>query len=323
LFGAALTTGYPVAQRAAWWVVVTAAALTALTLALVMARRRSYGKPFAAALMALGFVAMGGSEWVREDLRKPWVLGQYMFVNAVRVPASDGTSPPPDFVTRFGTDRFTVDAINSSGVLKTSTWVRSVPDDLLSPADYPARVAQQGRELFRSLCAACHTVDGYLAIRPLVRGKSPDALTGVIARLAVPVDAAGTAAAWNAPHVRLKTWRSRRMPPFVGTEEERQMLGAYLALLGGASPSALTPPTPSADVGKTHYEANCAACHGPEGLAPFDHKGRKPADLYEMIGRLPAIDEMMPAFEGSDEQRKALSEYLVSLPRPAPKGGAK
>jgi hypothetical protein len=42
-----------------------------------------------------------------------------------------------------------------------------------------------------------------------------------------------------------------------------------------------------------------------------------------MIGRLPAIDEMMPAFEGSDEQRKALSEYLVSLPRPAPKGGAK
>jgi mono/diheme cytochrome c family protein len=324
VFGPALTTGYPVAQRAAWWVVVTAAALTALTLQLVLKRSHSYGKPMAAVLMILGLAAMGGSEWVREDLRKPWVLGQYMFVNAVRVPPSEATpQPPPDFVTRFGADRFTVDAINSSGVLKASAWVRPVPDDLLAPADYPARAEHQGRELFRSLCSACHTTDGYLAIRPLVRGKSPETLSGVIARLAAPVDAAGAAVAWNTPHVQLKTWRNRRMPPFVGTDEERQLLAAYLALLGGASPSALIPPSPSSDVGKAYFEANCAACHGPEGLAPFDHKGHKPAELYEMIGRLPAINEMMPAFEGSNEQRKALSEYLVSLPRPAPKGGAK
>jgi mono/diheme cytochrome c family protein len=324
VFSAGLATGHPMAQRAAWWVVVSAVALTLLTILLAQARTRTYGKPLAAALMLLGLVAMGGSEFVREDLRKPWVIGQYMFVNAVRVSTPPGAqAPPAEFVARFGADRFSMEALGTAGVLKSSVWVRHVPDDLLSPSKYPARAAHQGRELFRTLCAACHTVDGYLAIRPLVRGKSPAALDGVIARLAVPVDAAGSATTWNTPHIQLKTWRSRRMPPFAGTGEERQMLAAYLALLGGANPSALTPPAPSFDIGKAYFESNCAACHGPDGLAPFDHLGRKPAALYEMIGRLPSINAMMPAFDGTDEQRTALSEYLAALPRPAPKGGAR
>jgi mono/diheme cytochrome c family protein len=31
---------------------------------------------------------------------------------------------------------------------------------------------------------------------------------------------------------------------------------------------------------------------------------------------------MMPAFEGTDAERRALAEYLASLPRPQKKGGA-
>jgi mono/diheme cytochrome c family protein len=266
---------------------------------------------------------MGGSEWVREDLRKPWVIGQYMFVNALRLPAPAGVpTPPEEFVQRFGADRFSVDAVNASGVLSASAWVRPVPAHLLAPHDYAARVEHQGRELFRALCASCHTVDGYLAIRPLVRGKSPEALNGVLARLASPTDAAGNAAAWNALPVHVKTWRSRRMPPFAGTGEERQALAGYLALLGGAAPATLSPPAPSADVGKAYYDTNCAACHGPDGLAPLDPKGRKPAEFYDMIGRLPAINEMMPAFEGTDEERRALADHLAALPGKAPEGGA-
>jgi mono/diheme cytochrome c family protein len=323
-FSTGLATGYPMAQRAAWWVVVTATALTLLTIVLAAARSRTYGRPFAGVLMALGLVAMGGSEWVREDLRKPWVIGQYMFVNALRLPAPPGApSPPPEFTARFGADRFTVDAVNAAGVLKTSAWVRPLPDDLLAPKDYAARVDHEGRELFRALCSSCHTVDGYLGIRALVRGKSAEALNGVIARLASPTDAAGAAAAWNAPAVRVKTWRSRRMPPFAGTDEERQMLAGYLALLGGAAPEMLRPPDLSADVGKSYYDANCAACHGPDGVAPFDPKHRTPAEFYEMIGRLPAINDMMPAFEGTDEQRRALADHLASLPGKAPEGGAR
>lgn len=323
VFSTGIATGYPVAQRAAWWVIVAAVALTALAVLLGAARSRTYGRPFAAAMMALGLVAMGGAEWVREDLRKPWVIGQYMFVNALRLPPPDGVpAPPAGFVSRFGPDRFTVDAVNAAGVLNSSAWVRPVPPHLLAPNDYAARIEHQGRELFRALCSSCHTVDGYLAVRPLVRGKSPEALSGVLARLASPADAAGNATAWNAVPLHVKTWRSRRMPPFAGTDEERHTLAGYLALLGGADPATLGPPAPSADVGKAYYDTNCAACHGPDGLAPFDPKGRKPAEFYEMIGRLPAINEMMPAFEGTEEERKALAEYMALLPGQKPKGGA-
>jgi cytochrome bd-type quinol oxidase subunit 1/mono/diheme cytochrome c family protein len=324
VFSTGIATGYPVAQRAAWWVIVAAVALTVLTVFVAAARSRAYGKPLAAALMALGLVAMGGSEWVREDLRKPWVIGQYMFVNSLRVPAPDGVpAPPADFVARFGADRFTVEAIDASGVMKASAWVRPVPDHLLAPNDYAARAEHQGRELFRASCSACHTVDGYQAIRPLVRGKSPEALAGVIGRLASPIDAAGNPAAWTALPVHVKTWRGRRMPPFAGTDEELQMLAAYLALVGGADPSALGPPAPSDDVGKAYYDTNCAACHGPDGLAPFDPKGRKPAEFYGMLGRLPEINEMMPPFEGTEEERKALAEHLASLQGKTPTGGAR
>jgi mono/diheme cytochrome c family protein len=324
VFSTGIATGYPVAQRAAWWVIVAAVALTVLTVLLAVARSRTYGKPFAAALMVLGLVAMGGSEWVREDLRKPWVIGQYMFVNALRLPAPAGVPAPPEaFVQRFGADRFTVDAVNAAGVLKTSAWIRPVPTHLLAPNDYAARVEHQGQELFRALCSSCHTIDGYLALRPLVRGKSPEALNGVIARLASPSDAAGNAGTWSTLPVHVKTWRSRRMPPFAGTDEERQLLAGYLALLGGAEPASLAPPAPSADIGQTYYDANCAACHGPDGLAPFDPKNRKPEEFYEMIGKLPAINDMMPAFEGTEEQRKALAAYLASLPGRSPEGGAR
>jgi cytochrome bd-type quinol oxidase subunit 1/mono/diheme cytochrome c family protein len=322
VFSTGIATGYPMAQRAAWWVIVAAVALTVLTIVLAAARSRTYGQPLAGALMVLGLVAMGGGEWVREDLRKPWIIGQYMFVNAVRLPAPAGVAAPPEeFIQRFGADRFSIDAINTSGVLKASAWVRSVPDHLLAPNDYAARVEHQGRELFRALCSSCHTIGGYMAIRPLVRGRSPEALNGVLARLASPADAAGTATAWNALPVHVKTWRGRRMPPFAGTDDERQMLAAYLALLGGADPAALSPPKPSADIGKAYYDANCAACHSPDGVAPFDAKGRKAAEFYEMIGRLPAINDMMPAFEGTEEQRKALADHLASLPGQPPTGG--
>jgi mono/diheme cytochrome c family protein/cytochrome bd-type quinol oxidase subunit 1 len=324
VFSTGIATGYPVAQRAAWWVIVAAALLTILTALLAAVRSKTYGKPLAGALMVLGLVAMGGSEWVREDLRKPWIIGQYMFVNALRLPAPAGVPAPPEaFVQRFGADRFTVDAVNASGVLAASVWVRPVPAHLLAPHDYAARVEHQGRELFRALCASCHTIDGYLAIRPLVRGKGPEALNGLLARLASPTDAAGAASAWNALPVHVKTWRGRRMPPFAGTDEERQILAGYLALVGGAAPATLSPPVPSADVGKAYYDTNCAACHGPDGLAPFDSKGRTPVEFYDMIGRLPAINEMMPAFEGTEEQRKALADHLASLPGKAPQGGTR
>ncbi len=316
-------TGHPVVIRAAFWVVVSAAALTGATLFVVLVRSRTFGRPAAALLMLLGFIAMGGAEWVREGLRKPYVLGQVMFVNGIRLPPPEGVpAPAPSHVTRFGADAFTVDALNASGVRLASAWMRPTPPDLYAPDTYAQRAMHQGGELFRVLCASCHTIDGYLAVRPLVAGKSAAALDGMLTRLALPVDRAGEETAWNHPDLHLRTWRSRRMPPFAGTAEERQFLAGYLALLGGATPGDIELGTPSASAaGQAYYEANCAACHGPEAMAPFDAKGRAPSVFYEMIGRLPEVNEMMPAFEGTDADRKALADYLATLPARAPAGG--
>jgi mono/diheme cytochrome c family protein len=318
-------TGQPVAMRATAVTLVAACVLALLTIVLVQARSRTYRWPAAAVLMTLGLVAMGGGEWLREGLRKPYVLGQVMFVNGVRLPPpAAAPAPPATHVAVFGSDRFTPDALHATGVRAASAWLRPVPPDLMADHDYPARAEHQGRELFRALCASCHTVDGYVAVRPLVAGKNVAALDGMLAKLAMPVDAAGAPAAWNAPDLRLRTWRDRRMPPFTGTDEERRLLAVYLALLGGASPSSITADAAApAGVGQAFYDSNCAACHAPDAMAPFDAKGRAAAEFYEMIGRLPAISEAMPPFEGTDAERRALSEYLTTLGPSAPKGGAR
>ena len=42
-------------------------------------------------------------------------------------------------------------------------------------------------------------------------------------------------------------------------------------------------------------------------------KGRNAEELYQLLGRLEEIDEDMPAFEGSDEERRALAAWLARL----------
>lgn len=317
-------TGYPVTQSAAYWLILSSIAIIVLSLYIVLVRARAFGWPVAAVVMVLGLVAMGGGEWVREDLRKPYVIGQYMLVHGARLPARTGVpQPPPEMVERFGPDRYTIDALNANGVLASSAWIRPTPPEMAG--DYLLRVGHEGREIYRAECSWCHTETGYLALAPLVKGKSAPALQTMLTKLAEPVDAQGAAADWSAAGLHVKTWRGRRMPPFVGTDDERQTLAAYLAIMGGANAADLAPPEPGASesVGQTYYEANCSACHAPDGLAPFDARGRTADELYEMIGRLPGINEMMPAFEGSDEGRRALAEYMATIRGAMPKGGAR
>ena len=52
-------------------------------------------------------------------------------------------------------------------------------------------------------------------------------------------------------------------------------------------------------------------CHGPDAI-PLDPKGRTADELFELIGRLPSINEGMPPFAGSDAERRALAEHLAT-----------
>ena len=64
-------SGYPPAIIAARTVIVASMATLLLTLANAYVQPRAYGRAAALVLLATAMAAMGGGEWVREDLRKP------------------------------------------------------------------------------------------------------------------------------------------------------------------------------------------------------------------------------------------------------------
>jgi mono/diheme cytochrome c family protein len=219
-------SGYPPAITAARTVIVASLATLLLTLAIAYWRPRAYGRFTAVLLLASALAAMGGGEWVREDLRKPYVIGRYMFVNGVRV-APDWTRAAAAADPTVRDDRFELSALRREGVLKSALWTR-----LPAPApggDPLQRVEAEGREVFRLSCTMCHTTDGYLAIRPLVAGRSQEAISSILARLTMSDGQPPVAGA-------LRTWRGRRMPPFPGTDAEREAVAVYLATLGGSPP---------------------------------------------------------------------------------------
>jgi mono/diheme cytochrome c family protein len=309
---AGAATGFPPAITAARTVVVASAVTLAVTLAIAFWRPRAYGRFAALLLLAAAFTAMGGGEWVREDLRKPYVIGRYMFVNGVRV-APDWTRASASVVPAVRDDPFELAALRRTGVLAAARWTRLPPS--AASADPLQRVEAEGQEVFRLSCTICHTVNGHLAIRPLVAGRSQEAIAAIVGRLtASDQEPAAGGAIW--------TWRGRRMPPFPGTDAEREEVAVYLARLGGTVPHLPAASGAAAgDPGAAYFNENCSPCHGPGASFQIGGRGRTAAQIYEMIGHLPAVNPVMPVFDGSDQVRRALANYVASLP-PAPgKGG--
>jgi mono/diheme cytochrome c family protein len=262
--------------------------------------------------MVAALAAVGGAEWVREDLRKPFVVGSQMFVNGVRLPPPAG-SPA---AANAAADDYRIDRLFEQGVLASARWTDLPADIRRTGGSTTEEQARAGQEVFRLLCSQCHTVDGYLAIRPLVLAKSAVSIEGTLDRLATAHDAAGAPAGWTAAPVRLVTWRNRAMPPFVGTKQEEWALAVYLATLGGGSPASGVPPGAAAVAeGAEVFETTCAMCHGEGSDWPIAPRvsGKTEAEIFEMLGRLPELNDMMPPFEGSDAERHALATHLASV----------
>lgn len=309
------SSGHPVAQMALRVAVASATVVIVLAFAMLPLRRPAAVRAGTALLMLAALAAVGGAEWVREDLRKPYVIGSHMFVNGVRIPPAEGSAG----TAMASDDPVRIDRLAERGVLATVRF-SALPADLRgAEAIPPDQQDAAGREVFRLLCSQCHTVDGYVAIRPLVAGKSASTIEGLLDRLAVPRDPRGHDTAWDAPDMVLASWRNRAMPPFTGTAAEKRALAVYLAGLGGA---AIDEPAPAADgAGADVFEQHCAMCHGADSEWPIAERiaGRDEAALYDSIGRLDELNEMMPPFEGTEEERRALAVWLAA----AAAGGAR
>lgn len=104
---------------------------------------------YAFGLVILGLMATGVTEWVREAVRKPFIIYDYMYSNTIRV---------GDF------NHYSI-----TGLLANARWEVPTEADIASPVDL-------GKKVFRAQCMSCHTVNGFNGIRFAVKGWERDFL---------------------------------------------------------------------------------------------------------------------------------------------------
>jgi len=240
-------------------VLLWALALTlALAAVLLLAAPRTVRAGTAAVLALAAFTFFAGYERLREGVRKPYLIHDYMFSNGLRVDQ--------------------IETLNAEGIAAHSGWVAAARD--AGPEEF-------GAAIFRAQCRACHTLDGYQSIRRALptrdevaafaaaSGEAMEALYAGDCRPchrdtpasemhdAVPAPGeirddpemvddlvagmiSGTlenlremGAVYAAAHGRpvdLSRLAHPYMPPFVGSEEERDALADYLTSLVTPAP---------------------------------------------------------------------------------------
>ncbi len=153
-------------------------------------------------LAALG--AMGSFEFVRESIRDPYVIGNYLYANSIYV------NPTP------GAGGLDMSAVQNAGILQTARWidVRTLNQD---------NQAVAGREIFRVDCESCHTANAYRGLKHYIELRQWDE-NDIQAMLG-----------------GLDLMHNGVMPPFAGTDAERGALAAYLYSIAPIAPGASLP----------------------------------------------------------------------------------
>lgn len=143
----------------------------------------------AAWIVLVALFATAATESGREMLRKPYVIGKYMYSNGVRV---------------ANTQSYT-----TNGYLGKTLWVRQVS----ASATEREKTLANGEAMFRGQCASCHTRDVYRSMKRLIGERNREAIGNMLTLLRECKD--------DSPY-------KRYMPQLVGTPEEIKALGDYL-----------------------------------------------------------------------------------------------
>jgi len=117
---------------------------------------RSFHVTFAFVLVALGLITTGVTEWVREAVRKPYIIYGYMYSNTIR---------PTD-----------MSKLEQTGFLSNVKWSLMTPEDHADPL-------RMGEKVFRWQCQSCHTLNGFNGIKFAVKGWNRDFLDFQLRRL--------------------------------------------------------------------------------------------------------------------------------------------
>lgn len=127
--------------RMALVVLLTSATIAGVAYFLAYRSPLEFNLAAAISILLLALIATGAGEYSREMLRKPYVIGHWMYSNGNRVPA--------------------VARINQEGYLKHTLWTWG----------NGATSYSRGEAIFRGECGSCHTLDGYRPIRTLLAGR--------------------------------------------------------------------------------------------------------------------------------------------------------
>ncbi len=168
-------------------------AVAVVLLALLPGRRLHVAG--AAVLMLLGFAWFGSYEFLRESIRKPWIVTGYMYGNAVEVAA--------------------LPRLRAEGLLGHATF----------------RTGDDGRDLWLRGCRSCHTIDGYKAVAPAFAGTDAAFIAGAIRGAHRMRGNMPPFAGTDAEVERLATWLATR----VDTRPLAEVTGLSGAALGARS----------------------------------------------------------------------------------------
>jgi len=174
-----------------------AASLAILWLGAALAAwRRDHAVSSVQALVTVlvAFVAYGAFEFVREGLRRPYIIEGFMYSTGV-------TAETAATLDRRGN----ITRTRAQGVVASCPWALP-PGKAYGQLD----TLGQGEAVYRAACLRCHSVDGYNAVRPLVRSWSRETIRHLLDRM---------------HEVKLS------MPPFPGTDAEKEALADYLVSL--------------------------------------------------------------------------------------------
>jgi cytochrome bd-type quinol oxidase subunit 1 len=132
---------FSIITRIALLIIITSATIVGVAYFLAYRNSRDFNLSHAIAILLLALVATGAGEYSREMLRKPFVIGRYMYSNGVRV--NDASR------------------IDQDGYLTHTNWVWNGSDSSYS----------RGEAIFRGECGSCHTLDGYRPMKSLLAGR--------------------------------------------------------------------------------------------------------------------------------------------------------
>jgi len=142
--------------RMALVIIVTSATIIGVAYFLAYRSPLDFNLSHALSVLLLALIATGAGEYSREMLRKPYVIGRWMYSNGVRVP----------YVAR----------INQEGYLAHSNWVWNN-----STSSY-----SRGEAIFRGECGSCHTLNGYRPLKSLLAGRDRANIASFISMLHDP-----------------------------------------------------------------------------------------------------------------------------------------